>query len=184
MASLGRNELSPVHEYVNPIIVMSHERHSISARRKFDCLFNTKVFQVNNKAVVWKTLPRNAISLLWVQSLTHEVPVVGSTSLSCVSLHWRHNEHASVSNHQPDDCLLNHLFRRRSKKTSKLRVTGLCAGNSPGPVNSPHKGPVSRKMFPFDYVIMSFVSCILTHWMSVVASKYHSWGFYLWVKRL
>ena len=27
--------------------------------------------------------------------------------------------------------LLNRLFRRRSKKTSKLRVTGLCAGNSP-----------------------------------------------------
>ena len=24
------------------------------------------------------------------------------------------------------------LFRRRSKKTSQLRVTGLCAGNSPG----------------------------------------------------
>ena len=41
------------------------------------------------------------------------------------------------------------------KKTSKLRVTGLCAGNSPGPVNSPHKGPVTRKMFPFDDVIMN-----------------------------
>ena len=27
---------------------------------------------------------------------------------------------------------LNGLFRRRAKKTSKLRVTGLCAGNSPG----------------------------------------------------
>ena len=27
-------------------------------------------------------------------------------------------------------------------------------GNSPGPVNSPHKGPVTRKMFPFDDVIM------------------------------
>ena len=27
--------------------------------------------------------------------------------------------------------LLNRLFRLRSKKTSKLRVTGLCAGNSP-----------------------------------------------------
>ena len=47
-------------------------------------------------------------------------------------LQWRHNEHDSVSNHQPHDCLLNRLFRRRSKKTSKLRVTGLCAGNSPG----------------------------------------------------
>ena len=48
------------------------------------------------------------------------------------SLRWRHNGQDSVSNHQPLDCLLNRLFRRRSKKTSKLRVTGLCVGNSPG----------------------------------------------------
>ena len=48
------------------------------------------------------------------------------------TLQWCHNGHDSVSNHQPHDCLLNRLFRRRSKKTSKLRVTGLCAGNSPG----------------------------------------------------
>ena len=44
---------------------------------------------------------------------------------------WRHNGRDSVSNHQPHDCWLNRLFRRRSKTTSKLRVTGLCAGNSP-----------------------------------------------------
>ena len=48
-----------------------------------------------------------------------------------ISLQWRHNEHDGISNHQPHDCLLNHLFGRRSKKTSKFRVTGLCAGNSP-----------------------------------------------------
>ena len=36
-----------------------------------------------------------------------------------------------VSNHQPHHCLLNRLFGRRSKKTSKLRVTGLLEGNSP-----------------------------------------------------
>ena len=48
------------------------------------------------------------------------------------ALRWRHNERDSVSNHQPHDCLLNRLFRRRSKKTSKLRVTGLCVGNSAG----------------------------------------------------
>ena len=47
-------------------------------------------------------------------------------------LRWRHNGGDGVSNHQPHDCLLNRLFRRRSKKTSKIRVTGLCAGNSPG----------------------------------------------------
>ena len=33
-----------------------------------------------------------------------------------LSLQWRHNGHDSVSNHQPHDCLLNRLFRRRSKK--------------------------------------------------------------------
>ena len=48
------------------------------------------------------------------------------------SLRWRHNGRDSVSNHQPHDCLLKRLFRRRSKKTSKPRVTGLCVGNSPG----------------------------------------------------
>ena len=48
------------------------------------------------------------------------------------ALRWRHNGRHSVSNHQPHDCLLNRLFRPRSKKTSKLRVTGLCVGNSPG----------------------------------------------------
>ena len=47
------------------------------------------------------------------------------------TLHWRHNGSDSVSNHQLHDCFLNRLFRRRSKKTSKLHVTGLCAGNSP-----------------------------------------------------
>ena len=48
------------------------------------------------------------------------------------SLQWRHNDRLNgVSNHQPHDCLLNRLFRHRSKKTSKLLVTGLWAGNSP-----------------------------------------------------
>ena len=59
-------------------------------------------------------------------------------------LQLRHNERDSVSNHQPHDCLFNCLWRRRSKKTSKPRW----------PENSPHKGPVTRKMFPLDDVIM------------------------------
>ena len=79
--------------------------------------------------------------LTWIQSkLFNKIFKYSKTSLR-----WRHNDHAGVSNHQPRDCLLNRLFRRRSKKTSKLRVTGLCVGNS--------------QMFPFDDVIM----LILTH---------------------
>ena len=49
---------------------------------------------------------------------------------SLVILQWRHNGCDGVSNHQPHRCLLNCLLRHRSKKISKLCVTGLCAGNS------------------------------------------------------
>ena len=90
-------------------------------------------------------------------------------SYLCVPLQWRHFDHDGVSNHQPHGCLLNRLFRRRSKKTLKLRATGLCVGNSPGPVNSPHKGPVTRKMFPFDDVIMQYSwHCLLSPFKSSV----------------
>ena len=47
------------------------------------------------------------------------------------TLQWRHNGCDCVSNHQPLHCLLKRLFRWRSKKTSKPRITGLCEGNSP-----------------------------------------------------
>ena len=42
-------------------------------------------------------------------------------------LQWRHNGHDGLSNYQPYGCLLNRLYKCRSKKTS-----GLCVGNSPG----------------------------------------------------
>ena len=48
-----------------------------------------------------------------------------------LAVQWRHNERDGVSNHLILECLLNRLFRRRSKKTSKLRVTGICQGNPP-----------------------------------------------------
>ena len=46
-----------------------------------------------------------------------------------ILLRWRQNERNGFSNHQPHDCLPNFLFRHRSKKTQKFRVTGLCEGN-------------------------------------------------------
>ena len=71
------------------------------------------------------------------------------------TLQWRHDERNGVSNHQCPDCLLNRLFRRRSKNTSKLCVTGLYAGNSPV---TPHKELVTRKMFLFNDVIMQIIT--------------------------
>ena len=49
-----------------------------------------------------------------------------NTQKTCEALQRRHNEGGGVSNHQPHECLLGRLFRHTWKKTSKLRVTGLC----------------------------------------------------------
>ena len=69
------------------------------------------------------------------------------------TLQKRHNERDGISNHRRLDCFVNRLFRHRSKKTLKPRVTGLCEGNSPVIREFPHKGPKARKMVPFDDVI-------------------------------
>ena len=72
------------------------------------------------------------------------------------ALQWRHNGCDGVSNHQRLCCLPNRLFRRWSKKTSKLRVTVLCEGNSPVTGEFPSQKASNVKMFPFDDVIMIF----------------------------
>ena len=101
---------------------MLHDQTAISkkppAAHFTNCVWVHNVNRVgihNKRKCGQKPLPRFAKTLNWHQPLR-----------------WRHNDHAGVSNHQPHGCLLNRLFRRKSKKTSKLRVTGLCAGNSPG----------------------------------------------------
>ena len=53
------------------------------------------------------------------------------------------------------------VYSDADKKTSKRRVTGLCAGNSSGTGELPHKWSVTRKMFPFDDVIMSLIYSII-----------------------
>ena len=83
--------------------------------------------------------------------------------LQIISLQWCHNEHDAVSNHHRPDCLLNRLFRNRSKKTSKLRVTCLCEGNPPVTGGFPSQRPVTRKMYPFDDVIMFPAIYTLVH---------------------
>ena len=70
------------------------------------------------------------------------------------ALQWRHNECDCVSNHRRHDCFLNRLFEAQIKETSKVRVTGLCEGNSS--VNYPHIGPIRRNKFPFDDVIIGY----------------------------
>ena len=109
----------------------------------------------NNKTVSSLRIPATGATTCITTKHVPWAYFLGCAVKTHCTLQWRHNERDGVWNHQPRHCLLTGLFRPRSKKTSKFRVTGLCVGNSPRwPVNSPHKGPVTRKMFPFDDVIM------------------------------
>ena len=65
------------------------------------------------------------------QILLRLTPHASRTAGTHDSLLRRHDGHNSISNHQPYNRLLKSLFRCRSKKTSKLHVTGLCVGNPP-----------------------------------------------------
>ena len=73
-----------------------------------------------------------------------------------LTLRWRHNERDGVSTHQPHDCWLNRLFKAQIKESVKApRHCPLWGEFTRWPMNSPHKGPITRKMFPFDDVIMN-----------------------------
>ena len=105
------------------------------------CLGNCPLRAISSVVGVWKThsfalksaLNMNQVLfrfvLLWFYHFYHKQIFQRYWPIH-IPLQRRHNEHNGVSNHQPHDCLLKRLFRRRSKETSKLRVTGLCAGNS------------------------------------------------------
>ena len=106
----------------------------------------------------------------WIsKALSFPLPFAHFPSLSTSSFHsvswtlqWR-NERNGVSNHWGHDCLLNILFRRRSKKTPKLRVTSLGEGNSPVTGEFPaQRARVTRKWFHYDDVIMK--SHLLTNY--------------------
>ena len=79
------------------------------------------------------------------------------------SLQWRHDERSGVSNHWRHDCLLNRLFRRRSGKNQSSVSLAFMRRIHRWPMNSPHKGPVTRKLFSFDDVIMCTTTVLFKH---------------------
>ena len=70
------------------------------------------------------------------------------------ALQSRDKDRYGVSSHQPHHCLLNRLLKRRSKKTSKLHITGLCEVNSPVTSEFSAQRASNAEMFPFGDVIM------------------------------
>ena len=70
------------------------------------------------------------------------------------ALQWRHKECDGVSNHRHLESLLKRLFRRRSKKISKLRIIGLREGNPTVTGGFPSQKASNAKKFRFDDVIV------------------------------
>ena len=74
-------------------------------------------------------------------------------------IQWRHNERDGASIHRRFHCLLKCWFSRILKETSKLRITGLCVGNSAVTGEFPAQRASNAEMFPFDDVIMNQANC-------------------------
>ena len=86
------------------------------------------------KPPIMTTLVSWQLSILSIHSNVKKCQWYSSSFVVCgvmSSLQWRYNERGGISDHRRLDCLHSRFFRRRSKKTSKLCVTGLCEGNSP-----------------------------------------------------
>ena len=101
-------------------------------------------------------------SLLWIHKFT---------------LLWRHNGCDGVSNHQPHDCLLNHLFRRRSKKHQSSASLAFLWGFHRSPVNSPHKRPVNQCADQRKH--QSSASLAFVHWIPRTNGKQRGKCFHL-----
>ena len=88
------------------------------------------------------------------------------------SLQWRHNERDSVSNHVSIVCstFCSGVDQRKHQSSASLAFV---RGIHRWPVDSPHKGPLTRQMFPFHDVIMS--SEIKPIWETLLTPRWEKW---------
>ena len=96
------------------------------------------------------------------------------------TLRWRHNEPDSVSNHQFHDCLLNGYSGADQRKDQSSASLAFARGIHRWPVNSPHKGPVMRKMLPFNDVIMKSLQLIFAIYGYPICKQRRCNSFEVW----
>ena len=79
------------------------------------------------------------------------------SSQLALTLHCRHNERNGVSNTSLTIVYCTVYSGAAQRKHQSSASLAFVLGIHPWPVNSPHKRPVARNMFPFDDVIMNEV---------------------------
>ena len=116
----------PIHE---PIVALTHKCVTrprwVHAKTVFhmDGLVQDCIISIASELEILQSCIKPSICLV----STHPWCRYSISRSQVLTLRWCHNGHDGVSSHQPHHCLLNRLLWCRSKKTSKLRVTGLCA---------------------------------------------------------
>ena len=158
--------------------VMAHRRCTL--RRTWCVRGGTGMFTVGYHEGQMVNLPSGDVYFMryWIRFDWIAWKHPRSTCHAWYTLRWRHNEHEGVSNHQPHDCLLNRLSRRTSKKTSKLCVTGLCEGNSPG-----HDGVMMMMIFKHQlgcrFDILDSISSFFLFWHIQLYMSWYSLSHFL-----
>ena len=116
--------------YLVPLIALDWQDMDVYCMvRQFALQHSGSVHMGNGQVVLTMCCPFDHEPLWW-EHVSGKHYGFKISFILIVTLQWRHNERDGVSDHQTHDSLLNRLFRRRSKKTSKLRVTDLCVRNS------------------------------------------------------
>ena len=155
--------------------------------------FDADVQLMKNQNVIWFVLYIHECITDVILSCVDQTCLTMSIYYSCIymvgyhfhwlhmlvsTLRWRRNGHRGVSNRQPHRCLLNLLFGCRSKKISKLRVTGLCAANSPGTGvkwSTCHKLKILNAIFNENIYILNQNFIEICIWKSKLVTTQHWW---------
>ena len=127
--------------------------HVWTMKHTFRWKHKCRTFFLNKHTLKWNVLLAISMYRIDVYITSYGRIIVVHCKYS-ITLQWRHNGRDGVSNDQPRHCLLNRIFRCSQRKHQSSASLAFVWGIHQWPVNSPHKWSVTRKMFPFDDVIM------------------------------
>ena len=124
---------------------------------------------------IWPVSYQNITFIM--NSITKHIYFLENEIKSNTALQWHHNEHDGISNHQQLDCLLIICSGADQRKHQNSTSLAFVRGIRWWPVDSPHKGPVTQKMFPCDDIIMNCLKVAdnpkaLDLWDSVILASF------------
>ena len=137
--------------------------------RRHRAHFDVNVMYVT-PPIPWRIMFTWMSDYIYVHEVTDGTHLIWA--LYCITLQWRHNE--------PHDYLLRRLFKDQRKLQSSSTTLAFVRGI--WPMNSPHKGPVTRKLIPFDDVIMMqeiALLCLLSLLSALLPLRHYHHGFWL-----